>query len=226
MMNFLNYIPDGFFLKYLNSNLLSMLLMLIAGIPMYVCASASTPIAASLIMKGLSPGAGLVFLLTGPATNAVTISAVVKVLGKKAVVIYLVSIAAVAVGLGYLLNIIAARYGFGGIITTHQHQLLPSWLKVFGSLLLTTMLLLYYGMKLRKRFFKMQDKKQRFGYEFSVDGMTCRHCVRTVKNAVESVDGTKNVQVDLESHKVYLDVDSDSVIENVKARVKDAGYTV
>jgi uncharacterized protein len=219
-------IPDDFFLKYLNSNLLSMLLMLIAGIPMYVCASASTPIAASLIMKGLSPGAGLVFLLTGPATNAVTISAVVKVLGKKAVVIYLVSIAAVAVGLGYLLNVIAARYGFGEIITTHQHQLLPSWLKVFGSLLLTAMLLLYYGMKLKKRFFKMQDNKQRSGYEFSVDGMTCRHCVRTVKNAVESVDGTKNVQVDLESHKVYLDVDSDSVIENVKTRVKDAGYTV
>ena len=107
--------------------------MLVVGIPMYVCASASTPIAASLIMKGISPGAALVFLLTGPATNVITVSTVVKTLGKKSAFVYLASIAFVSMALGYLLNVFTARFGFNSIIMVHQHEMLPAWLKVGGS---------------------------------------------------------------------------------------------
>ena len=62
-------IPDDLFGRYLGSGLPAMLLMLAVGVPLYICASASTPIAAALILKGVSPGAALVFLLAGPATN-------------------------------------------------------------------------------------------------------------------------------------------------------------
>jgi len=50
--------------------------------PLYVCATASTPIAAALILKGLSPGAALVFLLAGPATNVATMTVIWKYLAK------------------------------------------------------------------------------------------------------------------------------------------------
>lgn len=97
-------IPDDFFEEHFDHQFLSMIIMLIVGIPMYVCASASTPIAASLIMKGISPGAALVFLLTGPATNAASIATVMKIVGRKSTAVYLATIAVVSLGLGFLLN--------------------------------------------------------------------------------------------------------------------------
>jgi len=137
-------IPDGFFEKYMDYPFLSLLLMLVVGIPMYVCAAASTPIAASLIMKGISPGAALVFLLTGPATNAVTIATVVRMLGKRSAVVYLSAIGIVSLSLGYFLNVVTAKYGFQKIIMIHQNELIPDWLKIAGSLLLAGMLGWYY----------------------------------------------------------------------------------
>ncbi len=219
-------VPNGFFVKYLNSNLLSMLLMMVVGIPMYVCASASTPIAASLILKGLSPGAGLVFLLTGPATNAVTISAVVNVLGKKAVSIYLFSIAVVALGLGYLLNIITLQYGFREIITTHQHDLLPGWVKLFGSVTLAFMLLLYYGRRVQQRYLSSSAQDRRTTTVLSVNDMTCQHCVHAVKTAAKSVQGVRHVRVNLDQKKVFLDAGSKDMIKKVKNNIRNAGYSV
>ncbi len=82
----------------------AMLLMLVAGIPLYVCATASTPIAASLALKGLSPGAALVFLLAGPATNAATIAVVAREMGRAVAAVYVGAIAAAALLLGWLVN--------------------------------------------------------------------------------------------------------------------------
>lgn len=93
-------IPDAFLSSYLGGGLSSMLIMLLIGIPIYICASASTPIAAALILKGISPGAALVFLLTGPATNITSLSVLVGVLGKRATGLYLFTIAIFAVLFG------------------------------------------------------------------------------------------------------------------------------
>ena len=71
-------IPESFIQNYLVGGLRSMLIMLLVGIPLYICATASTPLAASLISKGMSPGTAFVFLLTGPATNAATITMVAR----------------------------------------------------------------------------------------------------------------------------------------------------
>lgn len=84
--------------------MLSLLIMLGVGIPLYICASASTPVAAALVLKGLSPGAALVFLLAGPATNAATITVVIRYFGKAATLIYLASIAICSLVLGWLTN--------------------------------------------------------------------------------------------------------------------------
>lgn len=97
-------LPEDFFLRFLPWPLVTMALMAVVGIPMYVCASASTPVAAAMIAKGLDPGSALVFMLTGPATNASTIAVVAKLFGRRFVAVYLGSIFGVAIAAGLLLN--------------------------------------------------------------------------------------------------------------------------
>jgi hypothetical protein len=86
------FVPASLVEGYLGNNWQAMLIMLLIGIPLYICATASTPIAAALIAKGMSPGVALVFLLAGPATNIARIFAVGKFLGKRSLIIYLLSI--------------------------------------------------------------------------------------------------------------------------------------
>jgi hypothetical protein len=101
-------IPDGFVEQHLGSGITSMLIMLAAGIPLYVCASASTPIVAALALKGLSPGAALVFLMVGPATNAATITVIARLLGKPVAIVYVSVIALCALVMGMAVNILYA----------------------------------------------------------------------------------------------------------------------
>ena len=219
-------IPEGFFNRYLGSDFLSMILMLLIGIPLYVCAAASTPIAASLIMKGISPGAALVFLLTGPATNAITIATTARVLGKKSTVVYLAAIALVSLALGYLLNVLTAQYGFQKIIMVHQHEMLPGWLKIAGSIALALMLGWYYfNLKVLSRSRRGKDMTEG-KISLDVQGMTCMHCAGNVKKAVESVAGTSGVSVDLEGKKVEFEVSEEDNIGKVKEAIVGAGYTV
>lgn len=105
-------IPDGFIERNLGDGFLPLLIMLAAAIPLYVCATASTPIAAALALKGLSPGAALVFLLAGPATNAASFTVVTKLLGKRSAFIYLGTIIVCSLALGMVTNWIYYSLGF------------------------------------------------------------------------------------------------------------------
>ena len=220
------FIPDGFFQVYMGSDFISMLIMLVIGIPMYVCASASTPIAASLIMKGMSPGAALVFLLTGPATNAIGIAALTKVVGKKSTMIYLLVIAVLSLFFGYLLNIFVNSMGFNNIIMLHHTDMMPQWLKLTGSVMLSIMLGWYYADTLLVK--KLMKGKMNMSNKITlvVSGMSCMHCQGSVKKAVESVDGTSNVSVDLESKKVMFEIKENAFIDKVKSAITFAGFTV
>ncbi len=110
--------PYGFINDYVGSGVLSMLVMLIAGIPMYVCATASIPIAAALLAKGISPGAALVFLISGPATNIVTMAVISKNMGKRSLFIYLISITIGSILMGVLLNLSFDAFQNGVLIKT------------------------------------------------------------------------------------------------------------
>lgn len=83
---------------------LSILVMMVAGIPIYVCATASVPIAAGLMFAGVSPGAALAFLIAGPATNAATLTTIWKMLGHRSAVAYLATVAVGALVCGLALN--------------------------------------------------------------------------------------------------------------------------
>lgn len=97
-------VPDDLITSYLGGGFIAMLLMLAFGMPLYICATASTPIAAAMILKGVSPGAALVFMLAGPATNMATISVLVGLLGRRTTVVYLACIGVTAVFFGLALD--------------------------------------------------------------------------------------------------------------------------
>jgi hypothetical protein len=114
-----------------------MLIMLVAGIPLYICATASTPIAAALILKGISPGAALVFLLAGPATNITSLTVLYGILGKKTTAIYLSSIAVMAVIAGLVLDQVYALLGISAQAVAGQAaEVVPPWAQITGALVL------------------------------------------------------------------------------------------
>ncbi len=118
------------------SGLPAMLVMLLVGVPMYICATASTPLAAALLLAGLSPGTVLVFLLAGPATNIATLAVVRKELGAAVLAAYLAGIAVASIALGLITDAIAGHYAID--IPTQLAsggEWMPTWL-AWGSLLL------------------------------------------------------------------------------------------
>ena len=123
-------VPDDLFAeKLLGTGIFAMVVMMFLGIPVYVCATASIPVAAALILKGLTPGAALVFLITGPATNAAAFTTIWKALGGRTAIIYLLTVAISALGAGILLDTIFPE--LGPSVRTHLHQMEPS---IFGHI--------------------------------------------------------------------------------------------
>jgi hypothetical protein len=117
-----------------------MLLMLLIGIPIYICASASTPIAAALILKGISPGTALVFLLTGPATNITSLSVLVGILGKRAAVLYLCTIAIFAVLFGLAVDQLYAMLDLDvRAVTGKAAEIIPYSVQLLSTLLIISL---------------------------------------------------------------------------------------
>ncbi len=130
-------IPAEIMTRYLGGGLPAMLIMLAAGIPMYICATASTPIAAALILKGVSPGAALVFLLAGPATNITSLTVLWGILGKRATAIYLAAIAMLAVASGLVLDRIYSFLGLSAeAIVGQAAEVIPDWAQILGAITL------------------------------------------------------------------------------------------
>lgn len=130
-------VPEDFLARHLGGGLGTMLIMLLVGVPLYVCASASTPVAAALILKGISPGAALVFLLAGPATNLTALTVLWNFMGKKATLVYLAGISLFSVLCGLALDQV---YAWSGIspraLAGAAAELVPGWAQVTGALLL------------------------------------------------------------------------------------------
>jgi uncharacterized membrane protein YraQ (UPF0718 family) len=129
----------------------AMLAMALIGVPMYICASASTPLAAGLMLSGVSPGAVLVFLLCGPATNIATLGVVRKELGNRALWSYLIGVIAVAIGFGYLTNYLVDTLSIDmSVQISSSNHLLPLWLSSLCGAFLAYMVLREFIVKFRK----------------------------------------------------------------------------
>ncbi|MGD9343714.1 MAG: SO_0444 family Cu/Zn efflux transporter [Desulfuromonadales bacterium] len=139
------FVPVDFVDRYLGGEYSSLLIMLIIGIPLYICASASTPVAAALVLKGLSPGAALVFLLAGPATNAATMTVVAKHLGKATTVAYVAAIATCSLVFGWFVNRIYEWWSIDIVSwASHAEHGEESWLYLASACVLIGLLLWNY----------------------------------------------------------------------------------
>ncbi|TLX46312.1 hypothetical protein C1E24_14910 [Pseudoalteromonas phenolica] len=135
------YVPTSFLSQW-GDGILAMVVVILVSIPMYICATASTPIAAGLLMAGVSPGAVLVFMLAGPATNIATLGVVATELGKRAVSAYLTGVIGVAIAFGFLTDYLVEQFSVE-VNPAHgmEHELMPSWLtQGLGVILLILML--------------------------------------------------------------------------------------
>jgi uncharacterized membrane protein YraQ (UPF0718 family) len=146
-------LPGELFASHLGGGVGSMLLMLAVGIPIYICATASTPVAAALIMKGASPGTALVFLLAGPATNVTSLSVITGILGKRGTAVYLLCLSACAVISGLVLDAVYMSFGISATAAIGQASGgLPHWLKVAGAIIILALSVRPVSEKLKKLF--------------------------------------------------------------------------
>lgn len=122
------------------SGLLAMLAVMLVGVPMYICATASTPVAASMLLAGVSPGTVLVFLLAGPATNLATIGIVQRELGWRSVVAYLIGVCGTAVLVGLFTDWLILAWGTQiKAQLGEEAQLIPHWVAIAALFMLGVM---------------------------------------------------------------------------------------
>jgi len=172
-----------------------MLVLMVVGIPIYVCATASIPLAYALILAGVSPGAAFAFLMTGPATNAATLATIWKVMGKRTTFIYLGTMIVGALAGGMLLD------GFvtGEQITAGKHAgwMLPPIVKHVSAVVLLVILI---SAVVRPTAHRLLYKKKEIAHamKLKITGMTCSHCQASVRRALLACPGVAEVQVDLD----------------------------
>ncbi len=148
------YVPSDFMAQWGNG-ILAMLVMVLISVPMYICATASTPIAAGLLLAGVSPGAVLVFMLAGPATNIATLGVVTKELGKRALYGYLGGVLGVALVAGVLVNYLVDTFGFVVMPQVgEQHSLLPDFIVYTSGVILAILMLRVLLAKLPKNWWR------------------------------------------------------------------------
>ncbi len=237
-------IPEDYLGGFLGTGALSIALMMIVGIPIYVCATASVPLAAGFIALGATPGAALAFLVAGPATNAATLTTISRVLGRRTMVIYLLTVAMSAFGGGLLLDWLLPRAAeaipaldamghehgglgwfdhFSGIVLVVVMSW--SWWRVRqhdcgcddGACEATTVPLTGMGAPLQKK-------------EFAVEGMSCSHCTGSVDRTLREMTGVASCQVRLDEGLAVVEgenIDEAAVVAAVeglgfKARLRSS----
>lgn len=135
------YVPNEFLVQW-GDGLMAFIVMALVGVPMYICATASTPIAAGFLFSGVSPGAVLVFMLVGPATNIATVGLVKRELGNRALAAYLGSVVGVGFVFGFLVNYLADLWNMDFIgQAEHAHALLSAPVSYAASIVLGLLML-------------------------------------------------------------------------------------
>lgn len=190
-------LPEDFFGASLGSGPLALIVMMLVGIPIYVCATGSIPLALAMMHLGVSPGAALVFLITGPATNSAAITTIWKILGRNAALIYLSAVAVLALLSGFALDFLFSREW---VLSSWKpemahHSMLPHWVSLLGALLLVALMLVAL---LPRRNSPERDTSSDDVQVLKVEGMNCGHCVESVTRALQECEGVESAEVSLE----------------------------
>jgi uncharacterized protein len=199
---------------------LQILVLMLVGIPLYICATASIPIAASLILAGVSPGAAFAMLMTGPATNAATIATIWKSLGPRTCLIYLGTMMVSAFVGGMLLDQLIS---INAVQMSMHHDWMPVWFRHVSAVALI-------GLLGAGAFWRPGEKHDHDhphdhdAIQLNVTGMTCNHCTSSVRDALLGAAGVSEVTVDLTASTAYVSGENLQVGELIGA-IERAGFT-
>jgi len=216
------FVPDGFFTFFADYPLLSMIAVVIVAVPMYVCSTGSIPIAMSLMLKGLSPGAAFVLLMAGPAANFASIIIVGKSLGKKAAVIYLSTIIVGAIAFGLCIDYLMPRDWFTmPVVAGHANCHVD--VALFPAICSVILVLLIINAFIQK-YTKHNSDKMENGNTIIVKGMTCGHCKAMVEKNLSKLPGIEEVAVDLATGKTTIKGNPDEAA--VREVIDDLGFSI
>ena len=198
-------VPDSWFTIFQGNTLYSILFVLVFSIPMYLCATGSIPIALALMLKGLTPGAALVLLMAGPASNAASILVVGKVLGKRSMLVYLIAIITGAVLFGFGIDYLLPREWFTAPVAQYEacHD---AGISIF-SYICTALLLVLLIRALwpwKHHHHHHEEAELASCVIYNVEGMNCSHCAENVKQALAAVEGVEQVEVSLHEGKASI----------------------
>lgn len=217
--------PEDFLSRYLGQGPLSIGLLMLGGIPLYVCATASVPLAASFIFLGATPGAALAFLVAGPATNAATVTTISRVLGRRTMVIYLLTVAVSAFGGGVLLDWLMPRAAEAIPVLSgmgHHHEQTGWFHHLSGVVLVLVMTRSWWVARQKgsccdegtsEGACSMGNAAQNL--EIKVDGMNCSHCSSSVERVLKEIPGVTGVQVFLDQGRALVqgtDLETDTMV--------------
>jgi len=208
-------IPQEFIERFLPHQWMHFIIMLGVALPLYVCATGSIPIAAAFLQMGFSPGAALVFLIAGPATNTVTLSFVRTKLGKKAFYLYIISIVSISLIAGIVFNYVFAILGGELSIISPHGEHVSHILRLISGILLA--IIIFIGL------IKFKQEKVKMENEFIVNDMDCKHCKMTIENKLSSLEGVTKVSVNIDEKTVGVDGNINKGI--IEDAIRDAGYT-
>ena len=215
-------VPDEFFLSFGSQPLVQMLVILAIAVPMYICSTGSIPVAAALMMKGLSPGAALVMLMAGPAVNLASILVVHKAMGRRFTWIYLMTIVVFAVLFGLLLNATGLVFSVATQDACCMTSALPNPFKLICATVLTLLIIFALMMKLFSKFTSKKPLDPDV-VVYRVEDMHCSHCEAAVVRAVEELPGVEKAKASASANT--LTIKGPAAEETIRSAVEGIGYT-
>lgn len=227
---FLNLVlPDDLselFAKYPGSD---MFLALLISVPMYICATGSIPVALVLLLKGFSPGAAIVLLMAGPATNIAGIVLLTKSISARFATIYVLSITIASLFFGWMANLLFTNATFVqqfSNVSLHEHCHTEISIYQWVSLLILALLVLnFIVMSIYKKvipFFKDNEVGVVNNYLFQLEDVSCKNCVKKIESKLILEKGVVKATVDLE--KQQLSIETTQSPDKITKIVKDLGY--
>ena len=219
-------VPDEFFLSFGKQPLLQMLVILVVAVPMYICSTGSIPVAAALMMKGLSPGAALVMLMAGPAVNIASILVVRKSMGRRFTWIYLLTIVGFSIFFGLLINALGINaIGMSEGCGMHSaccasEAASPSVFQIICSSLLVLFIIIALSMKFFSKFKKQEVEAGTVVY--TVEGMHCNHCKAACEQSVGKVKGVASCEATPAANTLV--VTGIAAESDIRKAVEQAGF--
>lgn len=217
------FVPTSVFEILGDYYILNIMVVLLLSIPMYICSTGSIPIALSLLIKGISPGAALIFLMAGPATNVATLAVVRKVLGTRTTILYLLSIILGAIGFAIIIDFALPIQWFTSNLSTisdcNQCSDGAAWWQIASTILFAVLLINAYILK----FFNKNSGHTHHIHEINrqtitIKGMRCNHCKANIEKAIQALPNVISVTAELSNGVVEIEgnVSKDKIIETVK----------